>query len=213
MLLPLHPQPDDMSKKKIFYLVFFVALFVGFYFLLTALIPGFSEKKVPPVSHVKPFDFETQDGQRFTNKQVEGKVYVAEFFFTTCPGICPMMNNNMRTVYDAFKDEKDFLILSYTCDPDRDSASQLKHYADSMKVDTKKWVFLTGRKDSLYNMARLSYAIDDPKDNLTTLQDDFMHTQHWALVDRHGDVRKVYDGLKRSEINLLLEDIRKLLKP
>jgi len=200
-------------SKKIFYLVFFAALFVGFYFLLTALIPGFSEKKVPPVSHVKPFDFETQDGRRFTNKEVEGKVYVAEFFFTTCPGICPMMNNNMRTVYDAFKDEKDFLILSYTCDPDRDSASQLKHYADSMKVDTKKWVFLTGRKDSLYNMARLSYAIDDPKDNLTTLQDDFMHTQHWALVDRNGDVRKVYDGLKRSEVNLLVDDIRKLLKP
>lgn len=122
------------------------------------------------------------------------------------------MNQNMRQVYDKFKGEKDFLILSHTCDPDNDSVPIMKKYSDSMQVDTKQWVFLTGRKDSLYNMARISYTIDDPANNLTDIKDQFLHTQFWALVDRNGDVRKIYDGLKQREINLLLEDIAKELK-
>jgi protein SCO1/2 len=122
------------------------------------------------------------------------------------------MNNNMRLVYEAFKNEKNFLILSHTCDPDTDSVPQMKHYADSMNVDTKLWIFLTGRKDSLYNMARVSYTIDDPADNLVNMEDDFMHSQLWALVDKQGQVRKIYDGLKESEVKELIRDARKLLK-
>ena len=80
-----------------------------------------------------------------------------------------------------------------------------------MSVDTRKWIFLTGRKDSLYNMARVSYTIDDPANNLKSLEDDFLHTQFWALVDRNGDVRKIYDGLRESEVNMLIRDARKLL--
>ena len=118
----------------------------------------------------------------------------------------------MKTVYEAFKNENDFLIVSHTCDPDRDSVTQLKKYTDSLGVDTKRWVFLTGRKDSLYNMARVSYMIDDPADNLINMEDDFMHSQLWALVDRNGDVRKIYDGLKESEVQSLIKDIKKLLK-
>jgi protein SCO1/2 len=122
------------------------------------------------------------------------------------------MNNNLRKVYEALKDEKDFLILSHTCDPETDSAAQLKKYADSMQVDTKKWWFLTGRKDSLYTMARISYTIDDPANNLKSIDDDFLHTQFWALVDRNGDVKKIYDGLKNREVNQLVRDAQKLLK-
>lgn len=201
-----------MSKKGWMYLGFFVGLALVFYFVIAQLIPGYTKVKVPPVSFIRPFSFVTQDGERFTEKNVAGKIYVAEYFFTTCQGICPVMNRNMKKVYDELKDQKDFLILSHTCDPENDSAAQLKHYADSMGVDTKKWVFLTGRKDSLYQMARVSYTIDDPANNLTKPEDDFLHTQFWALVDEKGDVRKIYDGLKPSEVKLLIRDARKLLQ-
>lgn len=201
-----------MSKKGWLYTGFFVALALGFYFVLAQVIPGFTKKGVAPVSFVRPFAFTTQDGKAFTEKEVRGKVYVAEYFFTTCKGICPKMNNNMRMVYDKLKEEEDFLILSHTCDPETDSVPQMKKYADSMAVDTKKWVFLTGRKDSLYNTARISYTIDDPANNLKSIEDDFLHTQFWALVDRNGDVKKVYDGLKQSEVKELIKDAEKLLQ-
>lgn len=141
-----------------------------------------------------------------------GKVYVAEYFFTTCKGICPQMNNNMKLVYEALKGEKDFFILSHTCQPEIDSPEVLKHYSDSLGVNTKQWIFLTGPKDSLYTIARLFYTIDDPANNLKSIDDDFLHTQFWALVDQDGDVKQVYDGLKQTEVNELIKDARKLLK-
>ncbi|MFT3678269.1 MAG: SCO family protein [Chitinophagaceae bacterium] len=196
-----------MSKKALLYIVFFAVLVVGFFLVVKQWIV-----RKDTISVVQPFSFVNQDGQRFTNKDVEGKVYVAEYFFTTCPGICPTMNTNMNKVYQRFKGDKDFLILSHTCDPEQDSASQLKKYADSMQVDTRQWIFLTGRKDSLYSMARLSYTIDDPKNNLRNIDDDFLHTQFWALVNRKGEVKKIYDGLKDEEINELMADIETMLK-
>ena len=201
-----------MSKKKIFYISFFVGLSLLFYFILTLIIPDFGKKQSPPISFVMPFAFTSQDNQKITEKDVAGKVYVAEYFFTHCEGICPRMNNNMRLVYDALKNDTNFLILSHTSDPDRDSVAQMKHYADSMKVDTKRWLFLTGRKDSLYNAARVSYTIDDPANNLRKIEDQFIHSQFWALVDKNGDVRKIYDGLKESEVKKLISDARRLLK-
>jgi protein SCO1/2 len=201
-----------MSKKKLFYLGFFVALAIGFYFALTLIIPGYSKIKVAPVSFVRPFTFTNQDGNKVTEKDVAGKVYVAEYFFTTCTSICPVMNRYMKEVYNELKDEKDFLILSHTCMPEIDSASRLKKYAESLGVDTRKWIFLTGRKDSLYNMARVSYTLDDPNNNLKSIEDQFMHTQFWALVDKNGDVRKIYDGLKEREVRELIKDARGLLK-
>lgn len=201
-----------MSKKTIFYILFFVVLTFVFYGIISALVPGFNDRSWEPISKVAQFRFTNQDGKPFVNKDVDGKVYVAEFFFTTCPGICPMMNDNLKQVYEQFKNEPDFRILSYTCDPKTDSAARLKAYADSMQVDTQKWIFLTGRKDSLYNMARLSYAIDDPANNLNSIEDDFLHSQHWALVNRKGEVIGVYDGLEQKEIRALIKDIKKELK-
>ncbi len=200
-----------MSKKRLFYIGFFVALALVFYFVISMIIPGYAKGGFAPISFVRPFTFTTQDGNPFTEKEVAGKVYVAEYFFTTCKGICPKMNNNMKLVYEQFKEEKNFLILSHTCDPEIDSVAQMKKYSDSLGVNTGKWIFLTGRKDSLYNMARISYTIDDPANNLKSTEDDFLHTQFWALVDRNGDVRKIYDGLKQSEVQLLIKDARKLL--
>jgi protein SCO1/2 len=195
-----------MSKKGIFYTVFFVALTVVFYLSIRKYIEPRNS-----ISVVQPFEFTNQDGQPVSNKDVEGKVYVAEFFFTTCKGICPVLNTNMKKVYEQFKNEKDFVILSHTSDPATDSVQQLKKYADSLGVDTKQWIFLTGRKDSLYRMARISYTIDDPANNLKDINDDFLHTQFWALVNKKGEVKKVYDGLKESEIKEMTGEIKRLL--
>lgn len=197
----------------LFYTVFFAVLVLGFWALLYFFTDTFNQSKLAKRAYVQAFNFVKEDATSFTNEDVKGKVYVTEYFFTTCQSICPKMNNNMKLIYEAFKNESDFLILSHTCNPKTDSANVLKHYADSLKVDTKKWIFLTGRKDSLYNMARLSYGIDDSKNRVNNIDDDFMHTQFWALVDKNGVVRgQVYDGLKKDEIEKLKQDIKELLK-
>ena len=201
-----------MSRKRIFYIVFFGVLVVAFYFIMSAVIPGFANPTIPPIGTVQPFRFTNQDGNDFTEKEIQGKVAAVEFFFTTCKGICPRMNNNMKTVYNQFKNEKDFLILSHTSDPGTDTPARLKQYADSMQVNTAQWVFLTGRKDSLYGMARHSYKIDDPANNVTKIEDDFLHSQFVALVNRKGDVVKIYDALKPSEMKEMTGEIKKLLK-
>ncbi len=201
-----------MSKKRIFYVLFFALLVVGFFLVMSAAIPGFTEPKMPPIGTVKPFAFTNQDGKTITNEDIKGKVVAVEYFFTTCQGICPRMNNNIRPVYEAYKGERDFLILSHTCDPETDTPQRLRQYADSLKVDTDKWVFLTGRKDSLYHMARHGYKIDDPKNDVTNIDDDFLHTQFIALVNKKGDIVHIYDALKLPEIAEMKGKIAELLK-
>lgn len=201
-----------MNRKLRFYIVFFAALFLLFYLALTRLIPGYGEVKMPVLSSVQPFSFKNQDGKPVTNKDLEGKVYVAEYFFTTCKGICPKMNGNLKEVYEMYKGEPGFCILSHTVDPGTDSVQRMKKYADSMGVDSKSWLFLTGRKDSLYNAARVSYLLDDPKNNDINVSEQFIHTQFFAIVDKKGQVRKIYDGLKKDEINALKKDIKTLLQ-
>lgn len=201
-----------MSKKAVLYIGFFVVLFVGFYFVLTRIVPGFGKVQMPVLSYVQSFSFPNQEGRQISEKDVAGKVYVAEYFFTTCKGICPKMNTNVKKVYEEFAGEKDFRILSYTVDPATDSVGRLKHYADSLGVDPSRWWFLTGRKDSLYHLARSGFMLDDPKNNETNINDQFIHTQFIALVDRGGRVRKIYDSLKKDELDELSNDIKELLK-
>ena len=200
-----------MKRKTLLYLGFFVLLFGAFYAFLDANIDS-SKSRLPVLNIVKPFSFERQDGRQISEKNVAGKVYAAEFFFTTCEGICPKMNRNMKKVFDAFKNENDFLILSHTVDPETDNTARLKTYADSLGADIKNWWFLTGSKDSLYKTARESYILDDPKNNATNIDEQFIHTQFFALVDRNGQVRGIYDGLKKDEIEKLITDIKDLLK-
>ena len=201
-----------MSKKALAYVVFFAVLLVSFYYFLFRGTDNW-KVKMPVISYVQPFSFTNQDGKPFTDKQLLNKITVVEYFFTTCKGICPKLNTNMKLVYEEFKGQPDFQILSHTCMPEVDSVPVLKHYADSLGVNTNIWVFLTGRKDSLYQMARGSYLLDDPKNNVEKIEDQFIHTQFFALIDREGKVRgKVYDGLKAFEVEQLRRDIAKLLK-
>lgn len=201
-----------MRKKLIGYLAFFVVLAVGFWFFLFRGTDNWKAQS-PVINTIHPFSFTNQDGKAFTQNDMQGKVCVVEYFFTTCRGICPRLNTNMHKVYEVFKNDPNFMIVSHTCDPERDSASVLKHYADSLKVDTHKWVFLTGRKDSLYQAARSNYLLDDPKNSVANINDQFIHTQFFAVVDKNGRVRgQVYDGLKEDELKSLQENVKALLK-
>jgi protein SCO1/2 len=122
------------------------------------------------------------------------------------------MNANLRPVYEKYKNEPNFLILSHTVNPSTDSVSRMRHYADSLGVDAGHWLFLTGPKDSLYLAARLSYLLDDPKNNLSPIDEQFIHTQFFALVDKNGNVRSITDGLKKDELAEMQKEIDELLK-
>jgi protein SCO1 len=201
-----------MSKKIIGYTIFFMLLTGAFFYFVFAGTDNW-KAKIPTVSYVKPFSFINQDGKTVTEQDLKGKVTVVEYFFTTCKGICPRMNGSLKKVYEQFKDDRDFLILAHTVQPEIDSVPRLKFYADSMKIDTKKWMLVTGRKDSLYNAARGSYLLDDPQNNVEKIEDQFIHTQFLALVDKSGNVRGgAYDALKEDEIKKLEKDIKSLLK-
>lgn len=200
------------NQKAVLYIVFFIVLIAGFYYFLFRGTDNW-KVKMPVLSYVQPFSFTNQDGQKVTEAVYQNKVTVVEYFFTTCKGICPKLNTNMKAIYDLYQKEPDFQIVSHTCNPETDSVPVLKHYADSLKVNTAKWIFLTGRKDSLYQMARGSYLLDDPKNNVEKIEDQFIHTQFFALVDRNGKIRgKIYDGLKSIEVEQLKVDIARLIK-
>ncbi len=224
-----------MSKKLLIYVVFFVLLLTGFYFFVFSDY-DFSKSNLAVINEVQEFSFINQNGKKITQRDVEGKVYVAEYFFTTCKGICPKMNANMRRVFDAYKDESGFMILSHTCMPETDSVPLLKAYEEKMiggklvknsdgsykiAYDTNRqqiinpnWNFITGDKALLYKMARESYMIDNNKpDSSQLIKDQFIHTQFFRLVDKNGRTRgEVYDGLQNDEIEKLLTDIKGLLK-
>lgn len=226
-----------MKKKWIWYLGFFVLLFSGYYIFVFSQT-DISQSSLPVINnYIQPFSFTNQNGKQITQHDVEGKVYVTEYFFTTCKGICPKMNTNMRRVYDAFKTDTSFMIVSHTCMPEIDSVEVLKKYEAKMLLGTvnKKqdgsyhfdtaissagktdpingiWNFVTGDKASLYGMARHSYLIDNNKtDTAIKMEDQFIHTQLFALVDKQTRVRGIYDGLKEDEIQKLLKDIKGLL--
>ncbi len=201
-----------MRKKFVGYLIFFTLLTIAFFYFLFAGTDNW-KAKLPTVSYVKPFSFINQDGKTVTEDDLKGKVTVVEYFFTTCKGICPKMNTSLKKIYEQYKDEPDFLVLAHTVEPENDSVPRLKFYADSLKIDTKKWMLVTGRKDSLYKAARGSYLLDDPQNNVEKIEDQFIHTQFLALVDKNGNVRGgAYDALKKDEMKKLSGDIKGLLK-
>jgi protein SCO1 len=227
-----------MKNKWMIYVGFFVLLF-GAYYVYVFSQTDISQTNLPVINNNIPsFSFINQNGKTITEREVENKVYVAEYFFTTCKGICPKMNANMRRVFDAFKNDSNFMILSHTCMPDTDSVPVLKKYEQKMMwgnllkgdggsyhivYDTatpykpvsekSNWNFVTGNKASLYSMARHGYLVDNNKtDTLQKITDEFIHTQLFALIDKQTRVRGIYDGLKEDEMQKLLKDISGLLK-
>jgi protein SCO1/2 len=159
---------------------------------------------------IPDFEFINQDNEKVNKQTLKNKIYVTEYFFTTCKSICPIMNNYLEKVYKEFKNEKDFLILSHTVDPETDSASVLKEYANAHGVNDKRWLFVTGKKVDLYNLARKGYLLNAEEGNGG--EEDFIHTQNFALIDKESHIRGFYDGTDSLEIVRLTQEIKILLK-
>ncbi|UZD24382.1 SCO family protein [Algoriphagus halophytocola] len=160
---------------------------------------------------IADFSFTNQKGQTITNESVKGKVYVADFFFTTCPTICPIMKKEMIRVYEKYSANPNFKILSHTIDPEYDTREVLEDYAEKLGVmDAKTWNFLTGDAEKIYEIGQTSY--------LTTAQEDqaaaggFLHSGAFILVDQEGHIRGVYDGTKTDQVDQLIADIPKILE-
>lgn len=204
-----------MKKRLLILGIFLVVLVTGFLLALSTT-KGYFDVKLPVLGYVQDFHFTDQNGQPVSDKTIDGKIYVTEYFFTTCTGICPKMNANMVKVYDMYKDENNFAIISHTSMPETDSVPVLKNYEEKMigkdPHNPAKWYFVTGPKDSLYKMARQSYLLDDPNNNTENLDENFIHTQFFALVDGKKRVRGIYDGLKKDEIAVLEKDITRLME-
>ena len=158
---------------------------------------------------VKDFNLINQNGESISSINYENKIYVVDFFFTKCPGICPIMTDNMLQIQNEFIDNNDILLLSLSVTPEIDSVDVLKKYAIEKGVNDSKWNITTGSKKHIYNLARKSYfAVVDQGDG--GLQ-DFIHTPNFILVDKKKQIRGVYDGTVQKEVSNLIEDIYTLL--
>jgi len=158
---------------------------------------------------ISDFSLINQNGDTITEAFYDDKIYVADFFFTTCQSICPIMTKNMKEVQDKLINDKEILLLSHSVTPEIDSVEQLKRYAISNQINDDKWNLVTGDKKQIYNLARKSYLAveDDPLGNY-----DMIHTENFILIDKKKQIRGFYDGTLESEIIRLLDDIEILKK-
>jgi len=158
---------------------------------------------------ISNFSLINQNGDTITEAFYDDKIYVADFFFTTCQSICPIMTKNMKEVQDKLINDKEILLLSHSVTPEIDSVEQLKRYAISNQINDDKWNLVTGDKKQIYNLARKSYLAveDDPLGNY-----DMIHTENFMLIDKKKQIRGFYDGTLGSEIIRLLDDIEILKK-
>ncbi|AXT51756.1 SCO family protein [Aquimarina sp. BL5] len=168
------------------------------------------------VQHVRKYhkitDFSllNQNGEKVTQANYHNKIYVADFFFTTCQTICPIMTGNMKKIQEELKNDQETLLLSHTVIPETDSVPQLKKYALEKGVDDTKWNLVTGDKKHIYDLARKSYLV--AKTNGDGGPYDMIHTENFVLVDKKKRIRGFYDGTNEEEIERLLEDIAVLKK-
>ena len=213
------------KKLSALFLVLLLVIFVSIYTLMNRKnLPVIMPRDVNPelvdslVQHIgynhkiAPFAFTNQNGKKVTNKDYEGKIYVADFFFTTCQTICPKMTDNMVWLQDKIKDNPKVKLLSHSVFPDEDTVEVLKKYAKEKGVIDSKWNLVTGNQNEIYKIARQSYLVVEtgkPEELY-----DMVHTENFVLVDQKGRIRGFYNGLNidkkvKDEKNLtqLLEDI------
>ena len=153
---------------------------------------------------ISDFELTNQNGQKITQEFYNNKIYVADFFFTTCQDICPIMTKNMFRLQEELKDDNDILFLSHTVIPEVDTVQQLKKYAVENNVDDSKWNLVTGEKKQIYDLARKSYlAVEDAEYG----KFDMIHTENFILIDKQRQIRGFYDGTNDDEIEQLISDI------
>jgi protein SCO1/2 len=157
---------------------------------------------------IPSFQFINQDGDKVSDKTVAGKIYVANFFFTSCPGICKRLTGNLTLVQTAFKNDAQVLLLSHSVTPETDSVARLRQYARNYGVISHKWHLLTGSREQIYQIARESYFADEDMGEVRRGPNDFLHTENVLLIDKHKRIRGVYKGTSVRDINDLIADIK-----
>ncbi|SEB43318.1 protein SCO1/2 [Tenacibaculum sp. MAR_2009_124] len=182
------------------------------YFNSAELTPEWISRGVPEYNNIHKipnFEFINQEGDKITQESYDNKIYVADFFFTTCPGICPMLERNMSKLQDIFGNDDEVLLLSHSVTPLKDSVSVLKEYAKENGIISSKWNVVTGNKDHIYDIARNGYFADE--DFVKTKDASaFIHTENFVLVDKEKRIRGVYNGTLAIEIERLVKHIKML---
>jgi protein SCO1/2 len=159
---------------------------------------------------IQPFSYFNQDSILVTDEDFDGKIYVADFFFTSCNTICPIMHRNMLDVYKKFKDNPKVKLLSHTIDIKYDLPSRLKNYATKLGVEGNQWEFVHGSRDSIFNIAAKNYLVSAFEDS--TDPQGFVHQGWFILIDTKKQLRGAYDGTKADQVKLLMDDMDKLLR-
>ena len=210
----------SFNKKYYFLLsIILILVFFGIYYLSTPKknLAVFTPRDVNPelvdttVQHVgynhiiQDFEFTNQNGKKITQKDYENKIYVADFFFTTCPTICPKMTDNMVWLQEQIKNNPKVMLLSHSVTPDIDTPEVLKNYAIEKGVIDSKWNLVTGNKKDIYYIARKSYLV--VKTGKPEEMYDMVHTENFVLVDQKKRIRGFYDGTNLEEVKKLLDDI------
>ncbi len=168
------------------------------------------QTQVTEYPKIPAFSFVNHQNQKVTHKDMDGKIYVADFFFTTCPTICPLMKSNMLKVYERFKDNDDVRILSHTIDPGHDTPAVLGQYASDLGVETGMWQFVTGEREKIYEIGQKHYMVSagtDPDE-----PGGFIHSGSFILVDKDKHVRGMYDGTSELSTAQLIRDMRNLIR-
>jgi len=205
-------------KKYSYVGIAFIILIFGIY-AIPKIVNKFKKPKLATITKVPDFEFINQDGKLITNLFYKNKVYVVEFFFTTCPTICPKMNKNMVTIQNKFYGNPNFGIASFSINPKHDTPEILKEYAKEHGATLKNWNFLTGDQEKIYELANAGFTLYAGEDSQAA--GGFEHSGSFAIVDKNGNIRSrydeygnpiaFYDGLDPKEIHKIIEDVNILL--
>ncbi|MDB5274783.1 MAG: hypothetical protein JWO58_3150 [Chitinophagaceae bacterium] len=157
---------------------------------------------------VPPFQLTSQEGKAFSSESLKGKIYVANFIFTRCEAQCKDMSNQLIRVQEAFKEDSIVSIVSFTVDPEYDTVSVLKAYAEQHQAMPDKWIFLTGAKEYIYKLGQTGFFVSTMEDKDQPV--NFIHSEKFILVDQHGWIRGFYDGTDQKEVDRLITEIKVL---
>jgi len=169
------------------------------------------DKVLEDFHSISPFQLTNQEGEIVSDKTFDGKIYITDFFFTICPGICPKMTKNMRILQEEFLEDNEVLLLSHSVTPEMDSVSVLKRYAEEKGIISKKWHLVTGTQQDIYKLGRKDYFVEEDL-GLEKEVDEFLHTENFVLIDKNKHIRGIYNGLKKASVNQLIADVKTLKK-
>ena len=155
------------------------------------------------------FELTNQLGQKISQLDFDNKIYITDFFFTTCPGICPKMTSNMSVIQEAFMNDEDILLLSHSVMPATDSVPVLKDYAEAHGVNSDKWHLVTGDRTLIYDLGRNAYFVEEDLGRDKS-EDDFLHTENFVLIDKNKHIRGIYNGLNKTDVQQLIADVKSL---